>query len=64
MVIFYFLEKHPGCRSVEDVSPRKLDLGEHEPRWNDSLEIQLNLHTSERHVFHLPATQTQLTSPC
>lgn len=38
MVIFYFLDNHSGCRSVEDGSPRKLDLGDHDPQGNNSLE--------------------------
>lgn len=38
MVLFYFLENHPGCRTVEHESPRNLDLGECDPQGNNSSE--------------------------
>lgn len=57
MVIFYFLDNHSGCRSVEDGSPRKLDSGDHDPQGNNSLEHSAKPHTSGSHVFHLPAIQ-------
>lgn len=54
-VIFYFLENHSGCRSVEAGSPKKLDLGDRDLKESVLWRIQLTLCLSARQEFHFPA---------